>query len=100
MSAVASYLLPVLVKQHDVLTMGRSGCDIVLDVTQEKSCLTIPLGTDVIVHLAAAFAGNTDESILETVETNALGSLKSCMAAFDAGVRHFILISSIYTQLL
>jgi UDP-glucose 4-epimerase len=98
-SALAQYLVPALGRGNTVVTLGRRDCDLNLDVRGDLENFALPKDTDTVLYLAAAFGGELDQDILETVETNALGTLKACMAAARAGVRHFVFVSSIYAAL-
>lgn len=93
-SSLAHYLVPFLSKKHEVITMGRGNSSYSFNLLNKLDSLIIPEKTDVLINTAAAFNSSTDEEILETEEVNALGTLKLCIAAKRAGVRHFIQISS------
>lgn len=98
-SSLAKYLIPILAEKNEVISLGRKGCDFYCDLQDDLESIILPEGTDVVVHTAAAFKGTTDEEILETEEINAIGTLKICMSAQKAGVKHLILISSQYVLL-
>lgn len=98
-SALARRLIPLLQAGNEVATLGLGECDVPCDLTGPVDAIRIPEGTEAVVHVAAAFGGSTDDEILQTVETNAVGTLKVCMAAKKAAVRHLVYISSIYAQL-
>ena len=98
-SALARRLIPLLQKGNEVVTLGLGACDIPCDLQGPVDAIRIPEGTEAVVHLAAAFGGPTDDAILQTVETNAVGTLKVCMAAKKASVRHLVVVSSLSSQL-
>lgn len=98
-SSLAKYLIPVLKKCNEVTTLGRENCDFYCNLGDDLESIVISAETDVVVHTAAAFKGNTNEEIIQTEEINAIGTLKICMAAKKAGVKHLILISSQYATL-
>jgi nucleoside-diphosphate-sugar epimerase len=98
-SALASTLLPVLSSFAQVLTAGRSGCDVALDLAWDADQINLIEGLDAVVHLAAHFGGKNFDEILAAEQVNVLGSLKLCHAAKRAGVGYFLLVSSIYAGL-
>ncbi|MGF7050596.1 nucleoside-diphosphate-sugar epimerase [Paenibacillus sp. DS2015] len=93
-ASLATYLIPRLSRDHQVVTMGRGNCDLYCDLTDEAESFVVPEGTDVIIHVAASWGSNTDKGIINTEVVNSLGTLKVCMAAYKAKVKHFVLISS------
>lgn len=94
-SALAQYLVPRLSEEYSVLSIGRKNCDLCFDLLENLDSFEIPKGTDVVVHTAASFGGSTDEEIIETEAVNALGTLKLCIAAHKAKVKHLVVVSSI-----
>ncbi len=98
-SALARRLIPILQEGGDVVTLGRRECDIPCDLLDSLDLIRIPEGTDAVVHVAAAFGGTADDDILRAVETNVNGTLKVCMAAKKADVRHLVLVSSLSAHL-
>ena len=94
-SSLAQHLMPVLSKDNVVISMGRKNCDIHCDLLEKTDSFALPENADVVVHIAASFEGNTDEEIIKTEETNALGTLKVCMSVYKAKVKHLIVISSL-----
>lgn len=98
-AALARTLKSFLQLDNEVITLGRRGCDVRCDLLGPVEDIQIPLGADVVVHVAAFFGGSTDVQQLQAVETNVLGTLKVCMAARRAGVRHIVIISSLSAQL-
>lgn len=99
-SVMAQYLVPVLRDHgHTVTTMGRVGCDVALDLSQDISAFHMPDGVNTVIHLAAAFGGPHEADVMRTIDVNINGALKSCMVARAAKAEHFIYISTIYTLL-
>ena len=98
-SALARSLIPALREGNEVVTLGLGECDIHCDLLDPPEAIRIPADTAAVVHVAAAFGGPTDDDALRTVETNVVGTLKVCMAAKQADVRHLIIVSSIFAQL-
>lgn len=95
-SALAKEAIRLLSKDHDVVTGGRTDCDVYCDVTKE---VNIPQNTQVVINFAASFGGNHDSEILDAIHTNIEGLLNVCVAAKEANVKHLINISSIFTFL-
>ena len=93
-SSLAQVLHPVLAAFAEVLTAGRSGCDVELDLAWPIEKFDIPTGVDVVVNTAAHFGGNTADVFLAAESVNTLGALKLCLAAQEAEVRHVVHISS------
>lgn len=93
-SSLAQELRPVLASFAEVLTAGRSGCDVELDLSWPTEKIFLPQGIDVVVNTAAHFGGSDLDAILAAENVNALGGLKLCHATLEAGARHFVNISS------
>ena len=98
-SSLAGVFVPALSPFADVLTAGRSNCDLELDLRWDPKHFKIPSGIECVVNLAANFGGHDFESMLSAEETNAVGVLKLADACRKAGVNHFIQISSIFAEL-
>ncbi len=96
---LAQYLKPRLLKYYEVVSFGRKNCDIQCDLLDSLDSIVFPDNIDIVVHVAASSNGNNDEEILLTEEVNALGTLKVCIAAHKAKVKHLIIVSSIYATL-
>ena len=93
-SSLGNALKPVLSEFSEVVTAGRKDCDITLDISEPMEKISIPFNIDTVIHMAANFVDTTPQEILQTETVNALGTLKLCLAAAQAKVKHFILISS------
>jgi nucleoside-diphosphate-sugar epimerase len=98
-SSLAQVLRPALSSFAEVLTAGRSGCDMALDLSWEDERFHIPQDMDAVVHLAAHFGGKDFPGFLAAEQVNVLGSLKLCHAAKRAGVGHLVQISTIFSGL-
>lgn len=95
-SALAQEVMPRLAQGYTLVTAGRSGCDVTIDITQP---FVVPKEIDVVVNFAAHFGGTSDEDIMGAVRTNSVGALNICRAAHSAGVEHVITVSSVFTLL-
>ena len=93
-SSLAQVLRPVLESFADVLTAGRSSCDIDMDLTWPVGKFILPCGLDVVINTAAHFGGQDFDDIFQAESVNVLGSLNLCEAASKAGAKHFVSISS------
>jgi nucleoside-diphosphate-sugar epimerase len=95
-SALAQVTIPVLKADNIVITAGKKDCDVYCDVTES---VTVPDNVEVIINFAASFGGKSDEEVMNAQKTNVQGTLNVCIAAKNAGVKHIILISSIFADL-
>jgi nucleoside-diphosphate-sugar epimerase len=95
-SSLAQCLRPMLADCADVVTAGRNGCDLALDLA---SAVNIPLGFDSVVNTAAHLGGPTPAALASAEATNVLGLLALGHACAEAGVRHFVQVSSIFATL-
>ena len=98
-SSVGKALNVVLSEFSKIITAGRNGCDIYLDLSDSIENMSIPENIDVLIHTAAHFGGKKPHEIIEAENINALGTLKICEIAVNAKVKHFIFISSIFSSL-
>src|SRR5712672_3536218 len=97
-SNVGSSLKNAFLPSNMVVTLGRKGNDIELDLNNLTGKFDLPADFDLIIHTAAAFGVRSDQEILSTESVNVLGTLRLCQAAVQAKTKHFIFISSIYTS--
>lgn len=95
-SSFAKEVIPVLANSNTVVTAGKKDCDVYCDVTESFKA---PNDIDVIINFAASFGGTSNEEIINAHKTNSLGTLNVCLAAKKAGVKHLIIISSIFALL-
>ncbi len=95
-SSLAKALKPVLGEFNNVITAGRTNCDIRLDLADPIDTMNLPRDLDVLIHTAAHFGGKTYKEVLGAENSNVLGTLTLCEAAIRAKARHFVLISSMF----
>jgi nucleoside-diphosphate-sugar epimerase len=93
-SSLACALRPILSSFSEVLTAGRDGCEIAMDLLWPAEQICLPQGIDVVVNTVAFFGGDNFNAMEEAEAVNTLGALKLCQAARKAGARHFVHISS------
>lgn len=98
-SSLAQVLRPVLASFAEVLTAGRSGCDVDLDLAWPAERFELPAGLDAVIHLAAHFGGRDFNAMLAAENVNVLGALKLAHACSRAGVGHLVQVSSIFAGL-
>lgn len=96
-SSLAQTLIPLLRERCEVLTAGRKGCDVELDLCSRD--IQIPAGIDCVVNMAAAFGGKDLTNTLQAIDVNVLGVIKLCHASSKANAKHFVHISSIFSDL-
>ena len=98
-SSIASVLSTALSFHAEVITAGRSNCDLQLDMSWEVEKFVLPDGLDCVVNLSAHFGGTDFDSILAAEVVNAIGSLKLAGASKKAGVTQFVQISTMFAEL-
>jgi nucleoside-diphosphate-sugar epimerase len=98
-STLARALKPVLSEFAEVITAGRIGCDVHLDLSDPVEKFELPMNIDVVINTAASFGGKSFEEIYQTESLNVLGVLKLCHSCTKAQVKHLVLISSIFACL-
>lgn len=96
-SSVALALQKVIPSDFEVITVGRTNCDIIFDLRDQE--LILPMGVDIVILTAAHFGGPNISDLIDAENVNVMGSLKVCEAAWKSGVKHFVLISSIFVLL-
>jgi dTDP-4-dehydrorhamnose reductase len=62
-SSLASALKPLLAEFAEVITGGRSGCDVSLDLEGPVLAINIAHGFDVVINCAAQFGGKRSEEM-------------------------------------
>ncbi len=98
-SSLAHALKPVLSEFAEVITAGRSGCDVHLDLSDPVERIELPKDIDVVINTAAHFGGKSFEEILQAESVNVLGVLKLCQLCAKAQINQLVLISSIFACL-
>jgi nucleoside-diphosphate-sugar epimerase len=83
----------------EVITAGRSGCDVTLDLAGDAALAAIPAGLDAVVNCAADFGGSDGAAMLRAQAVNVAGLLKLCMACTNAGAGQLLHVSSIFAEL-
>ena len=96
---MANTLKPVLSEFAEVITAGRQGCDVPLDLCGPIEKIKLPNDIDVVLNTAADFGGKSFEEMLRAEDVNVLGVLKLCHACSKAQIKRLVLISSIFASL-
>jgi nucleoside-diphosphate-sugar epimerase len=95
-SSLARVLRPLLAQFAEVVTAGREGADMKLDLQGE---FIIDRGFDAVINLAASVGGSDSVSMIEAEQINVLGLLKLCMACDESSVGQLVQVSSIFAEL-
>jgi nucleoside-diphosphate-sugar epimerase len=98
-SSLAQALKPVLAEFAAVITAGRAGCDVHLDLSDPVEKIKLPKDIDVVINAAASFGGKSFEEMLQTESVNVLGVLKLCQSCTKAQIKQLLLISSMFAFL-
>jgi nucleoside-diphosphate-sugar epimerase len=98
-SSLAYALKPVLSEFAEVITAGRSGCDVHLDLSDSEEKFVLPKYIDIVINTAASFGGNSFEEMLQAENVNVLGVLKLCQSCTKSQIKQLVLISSIFACL-
>lgn len=93
-SSLAHALKPVLAEFAEVITAGRSGCDMYMDLSDPVEKIELPKYIDVVINTAAHFGGDDYGQIYQAENVNVLGALKLCQVCLTARVQHLVHISS------
>jgi nucleoside-diphosphate-sugar epimerase len=96
---LAQALRPALSSFAGILTAGRAGCDVSMDLAWPWEQFRLPCGLDAVIHLASHFGGKDFAGILGAEHVNVLGALKLCRSCVEANVGHVVLVSSIFAGL-
>ncbi len=96
---MAHALKPLLSEYAEVITSGRTKCDVHMDLSDPAEKIRLPQDIDVVVNTAAHFGGKDFEEMFLAESVNALGVLKLCEACTTAKVKHLIQVSSIFACL-
>lgn len=98
-SSVAQAVIGALDDDIEVVTAGRAGCDVELDLSVGFESADLMDGMDIVVNTAAAFGGQGAEELELAIRVNILAPVQLCRLATQAGVGQLVHISSIYATL-
>jgi nucleoside-diphosphate-sugar epimerase len=94
-SAIGEAIANELADLGAVRTAGRRDADFEFDLAEPINSLPSAETFEVAVLVAADFGGPHDDDFIRATSVNVVGSLAACRLAHNAGVRHFVLISSV-----
>ena len=60
-SSLAFALMPVLSEFAEVITAGRTGCDVYFDLSDSVEEMVLPKDIDVVINTASSFGGKSFE---------------------------------------
>lgn len=89
-SALSKEILRQLGERYQFVTIGRRNADIDWDMLQPEMLPQLPRDAAAVIHVAALVKGDASEMI----ETNVRASAVLYRRAAEAGVQHFIFLSS------
>jgi nucleoside-diphosphate-sugar epimerase len=98
-SSLGRALLPMLSEFAEVITAGRCGCDIQLDLESQCDTIHFPAGVDAVINAAAEFGGKDSDAFLLVQNVNVMGALKLVSASVRSQVKHFVQVSSVFALL-
>jgi nucleoside-diphosphate-sugar epimerase len=98
-SSLASVLKRLLAEFAEVITGGRNGCDVCLDLAEPVLSFNITSGFDAVINCAAQFDVKRSEEMIQVENVNVLGTLKLCHACKMAEAGQFVHVSSIFASL-
>ena len=98
-SSLAHALKPVLSEFAEVITAGRTDCDVHFDLSDPLQEMELPKDIDVVINTAANFGGKSFENMLQTENVNVLGFLKLCEICNKSQIKQLVHISSISAYL-
>ena len=98
-STLAQALIPALSGFAEVITAGRGGCDVRIDLIGDIDARQMPRDIDVLVNAAASFGTADAASIYQTEQVNVLGAIKLCQLCSTLSIPHIVQISSIFSHL-
>lgn len=87
-------------KDYEVYTLGRArGCKFRFDAGKDKVDRKLRKKKfDIIINTIAAFGSNDTDTFYDTEKINALGILRLCEIAKQCEVKHFIHVSSMFSD--
>jgi len=95
-SSLARCLRPALAAFAEVVTAGRNGCDLQMELSGD---IRIGPDFDAVVNTAAHLGGATPAELVAAERVNVLGLLALCQACSDVGTSHLVQVSSIFAAL-
>jgi len=75
-SSLAYSLKPILSESAEVITAGRTGCDVYLNLNDRIESIKLPKHIDTVINTPAHFGGKNYGYVYQAENVNALGALK------------------------
>ena len=94
-SSIGQSIAEKMAPLGQVVSAGRRESDVLFDLTHWDSTPVIDESYDVVIHVAADFAGPTTEDFIRAELSNVVGTLSVCRLAERCGAKHLVLMSSI-----
>ena len=95
-SSITKSLIPLLIEENELITLGRSNANIIVDINAISKDFELPRNLDTLLLSSAYFGGIGVDDYLSAININIIGSLKLFDLAIKSNVKQFIYISSIY----
>lgn len=95
-SVIGQAIAARLATLGEVRTAGRREADFPFDLERSDNPPFDGGHFDTVVVVAAAFGGTSSEALIQAEQVNAVGTLRACELAAQSGVRHLILVSSVF----
>jgi len=97
-SSITQDLKKVLANCNEIITLGRSNADVIVDINDIPKNFELPQELDTLVLSATHYGGHAIYDYFDAINVNVIGTLKLLNLAISANVKHFIYISSIYSH--
>jgi len=94
-SSVGHSIAEKMTRLGQVISAGRREAEVFFDLTHWDSIPVVDESYDVVIHVAADFAGPTAEDFIRAELTNVVGTLSVCRLAEHCGAKHLVIMSSI-----
>ena len=95
-SSITQSLIPLLIEDNELITLGRSNANVIVDINTISEDFELPKNLDTILLSSAHFGGIEFDDYLNAININVIGALKLFDLAIKSDVKQFIYISSIY----
>lgn len=97
-SSITQSLIPILTEDNDLITLGRSNANLIVDINTISVDFELPKNLDTLLLSSAHFGGIEFDDYLNAININVIGALKLFDLAIKSDVKQFIYISSIYSH--
>lgn len=94
-SSIGRAIAEKMIRLGRVVSAGRREAEVFFDLTHWDSIPVVDESYDVVIHVAADFAGPTTEDFIRAEITNVIGTLSVCRLAERCSAKHMVIMSSI-----